>query len=152
MASDVTGLSSPSHIQAEADQFVADAHEFMRRATEIVVSDHRDSSALLHDGRAGISELLGRYQRFKHCEVFDPVIAGADKYRAMTARALKCDCVLMGETFATYVRRWQHTDLDSEWDTYRLEMIAMVEALCAHLKAEHSAITALVTGTIASHH
>ncbi|MEI5686480.1 hypothetical protein [Sphingomonas kyungheensis] len=138
---------NPSDITAvriEADRFVAEAMTFLRDARALVIADTRAAAATLTRNREGIFALLGDYQRFKHGRVFDPVIAEGHGRRGATARLLKCECVLMGDSFAAYVSRWQHADLAAEWPAYRRDMMTITEQLLDHLRVEQAAIASLL--------
>lgn len=137
----------PSDIAAvgiAADRFVAEATTLLRDARALVIADRRAAAATLTRDRARIVALLGDYQRFKHIRVFDPVIAEGHGRRCATARLLKCECVLMGDSFAAYVSRWQHADLAAEWPAYRRDMMTITEQLLDHLRVEQAAIASLL--------
>lgn len=141
---------SAACLQAEADRFLHEAVDLITRARSCVVRDQRSAARLLHADRARVHALLGRYQRFKHASIFDPVIKEGDTARSATARALKCECLFMGETFGAYFDRWQHIDVSGDWQTYRDEMIAMSETLMRHLEVEHAHIGTLLAATAAA--
>lgn len=133
-----------ANAREDADTFVAQAIEIITRARSLVAIDRAEASDLLRIDRSRVFELLGRYQRFKHSVIFDPVIQSGDKAQSVTARLLKCECVMMGEAFGRYVSRWQHVNVAADWQAYRGEMIAMSDQLLEHLRVEHAAITALL--------
>lgn len=140
-------VMSPSDsiaVRIEADRFVAEATSLLRDAQALVIADARAAAATLTRNRARIFALLGDYQRFKHGRVFDPVIAEGHGRRCATARLLKCECVLMGDSFAAYVSRWQHADLAADWPAYRRDMMTITEQLLDHLRVEQAAIAALL--------
>lgn len=136
-----------ANAKVDAEAFVAEAVQIVTCARALVELDRLEAAELLQIDRARVVELLGRYQRFKHGVIFDPVIRSGDKARSATARMLKCECVMMGETFGGYVSRWQHVNVADDWQSYRHEMIAMSDQLLEHLRVEHEAITALLEGT-----
>ncbi|RYF19584.1 MAG: hypothetical protein EOO77_09820 [Oxalobacteraceae bacterium] len=131
-------------IRSEAERFVTEAVQIVMTARALVELDTITAADLLRIDRARCFELLGRYQRFKHGVIFDPVIQADDKARSATARMLKCECVMMGEAFSAYVARWQHTDVTQEWKSYRSDMVVMTEQLLEHLRVEHAAIICLL--------
>ncbi|WP_446690332.1 hypothetical protein [Sphingomonas sp. XXL09] len=139
-------------IRADADQFVNEARELVTRARALVETDQISVSEIISIDRGRVFELLGRYQRFKHGAIFDPVIQAAQKQRSATARLLKCECILMGEAFSTYFTRWQHVNVADDWQAYRREMLAMSEQLLRHLQVEHAAIVSLINDTEAPEH
>ncbi len=135
-----------ANAKEDAEAFVAEAVQIVTCARALVELDRTEASELLQIDRGRVSELLGRYQRFKHGVIFDPVIESGDKARSATARLLKCECVMMGEAFGRYVSRWQHVNVADDWQAYRADMIAMSGQLLEHLRVEHAAITALLDG------
>lgn len=133
-----------STTKSEADRFVAEATLIVTTARALVELDETGASELLRIERNRVFELLGRYQRFKHGVIFDPVIHAGDQAQSAIARLLKCECVLMGEAFSSYFSRWEHVDVAANWLAYRVSMLKMTEQLLEHLRVEHAAITSLL--------
>lgn len=127
----------------QAETYVARALVSLNRAKALVVAERSDCVELLTARRATLSTHLQNYQRFKHNNIFDPVMLFGLSSSKVVARTMKVDCVALGEEFAAYHMRWLrlHT---SEWHRYRDDMLSTVDNLAVHLDAELRAIRQLI--------
>ncbi|MDP1027309.1 hypothetical protein Q5H91_08800 [Sphingomonas sp. KR1UV-12] len=73
----------------------------LEEAGSLLEDSGRPSGDRLDASRNGIGDALTAYQRFKHCEVYDPIITagGAD---APAAAALKADCEALARDYQAY--------------------------------------------------
>ncbi|QQV76467.1 hypothetical protein H5J25_13475 [Sphingomonas aliaeris] len=78
--------------------------------------------------RQKLSDAMQTFQQFKHANIFDPIIAG-DRNDKMIAAELKADCVMLGNQYDTFRRRWTSTEAQDNWPKYRLSAIAMMTTI-----------------------
>lgn len=138
-----TSAAARRALHREADAFVDRATAMIHRARMLVVADRLDAAPLLAGRRAALSRHLHLYQQFKHCRVFDPVVAHGTASSRVVARTLKAECVQMGGIFGAYHARWSRMEA-GEWPRYRRDMIETVDLLLIHLEAERGAIRQLL--------
>jgi hypothetical protein len=115
------------------------------RIDTILRADRRDTVALAQ-ARWTLTRVLNAYALFKHGRVFDPIIASRDPARAPAARALKEECLRVGDLFRAHVLRWSAADVGAEWDGYRHDTLALIARLRSHLDRERAAVLALQHG------
>lgn len=127
----------------QAENYVARALVLLNRAKALVVAERSDCIELLTARRLTLAAHLQSYQRFKHNNIFDPVMLFGLSSSKVVARTMKVDCLTLGEQFAAYHARWLrlHT---SEWQRYREDMLSTADSLSVHLDAELRAIQQLI--------
>jgi len=127
----------------QAETYVARALVSLNRAKALVVAERSDCIELLTARRLTLAAHLQSYQRFKHNNIFDPVMLFGLSSSKVVARTMKVDCLALGEEFAAYHTRWLrlHT---SEWQRYREDMLSTVHSLSVHLDAELRAMRQLI--------
>lgn len=130
-------------LRAEAEHYVARALTMVGRARALVAADRSGRVALLTARRVALHGHLQRYQRFKHGHIFDPVIRLGPPSSQVVARAMKIDCLALGEQFGAYHARWLCFS-PGEWLRYRTDMLATTESLSTHLHAELRAMQQLL--------
>lgn len=130
-------------LHGESRFYVARALCMLRRAHALVAADRVDTIALLGQQSDRLAVHLGRYQRFKHGRIFDPVVEHGPASSRIVARTMKFDCFQLGETFTAYHARWRHLRAP-EWSSYRADMIATTDLLRTSLEAELRAIHQLL--------
>lgn len=130
-------------LQVEAEAYVERAMAMVNRARSIVDGDRLEAANLLAGRRAALADHLQRYQRFKHRQIFDPVIQRGTSANQIVARSMKVECVQMGELFSGYHARWLRLE-PMEWRRYRKDMQDTSALLAAHLDAELAAIRKLL--------
>ena len=130
-------------LQDRAEAYVSRAFTMMRRAEALVAGGRIGSLALLAGNRDRLTAHLGRYQRFKHGEIFDPVVLHGPASSKIVARTMKLDCFHLGEVVTAHHTRWRHLRA-SEWPMYRAEMIETVTMLRRSMEAELRAIRQLL--------
>jgi len=109
-------------------------------AQNVVAQDGPPQVADMNRRRDALAELLGRYQRFKHRDVFDPVVKLGSASRAIAARRMKTECILMGQQFEQYCTRWTGLSTASDWQAYRVDMRTICDQLVEHLRSEAVAL------------
>lgn len=130
-------------LRRQAETYVAQAMVAMRRAQLLVEHDRVDTARLLTARRHALGSHFGRYQRFKHGSIFDPVVRHGPASSRVVARTMKVDCVELGEVFGAYTARWR--DLRAaDWPAYRRDMLTTVDMLTINLQAELRAIRQLL--------
>jgi hypothetical protein len=130
-------------LQHQGEAYVARAITMIRRARALVEDDRVGNVALLAQQSDRLAAHLGRYQRFKHGQIFDPVVDHGPASSKIVARTMKFDCFQLGETFAAHHARWRHLRAP-EWAIYRADMIATTELLRTSMEAELRAIRQLL--------
>ncbi|RYF06122.1 MAG: hypothetical protein EOO77_27350 [Oxalobacteraceae bacterium] len=115
----------------------------MNRARALVEAERLDCIKLLTARRVALAAHLQNYQRFKHNNIFDPVMLFGLSSSKVVARSMKVDCLALGEEFASYHTRWLGLHA-SEWHRYREDMLSTVDNLSAHLDAELRAMRQLI--------
>lgn len=115
----------------------------MDRAARLLAIGGTPDMAALARLRWELVRLLAAYQMFKHREIFDPHIAGGAADRVRTARALKADCLALGEEVRRFVTQHSSGAVESP-DVYRAEALAFIARLRGHLDYEQSASAALL--------
>lgn len=130
-------------LHREGEGYVIRAFSMLRRARALVTDDRVGNVALLGQQRERLAVHLGRYQRFKHSQIFDPVVEHGPASSKIVARTMKFDCFQLGETFTAYHARWRHLRAP-EWSTYRADMIATTDLLRTSMEAELRAIQQLL--------
>ncbi|RYE97844.1 MAG: hypothetical protein EOO77_38320 [Oxalobacteraceae bacterium] len=128
---------------AEAEAYVARASQMISRARAIVQGDRVKALDLLEARRQTLCNHFGRYQRFKHGQIFNPIIDHAPASSKVVARSMKIDCIALGEIFAGYHSRWVGLRRD-EWTAYRHDMLCTTEMMQANIAAEMRAIRQLL--------
>jgi hypothetical protein len=78
--------------------------------------------------REKLSDAMQTFQRFKHANIFDPIIAGGRNDKTIAAE-LKADCVMLGNQYDAFRRRWISTEAKASWPEYRLSAIAMMTTI-----------------------
>jgi hypothetical protein len=78
--------------------------------------------------RQKLIEAMQAFQRFKHDQIFDPIIAKGESDNAMAA-ALKADCVMLGNQYDAFRRKWSGAEAKANWPEYRLSAIAMMTTI-----------------------
>lgn len=127
----------------EAEAYVSRAFTMMRRAEALVAGERIGSLALLAGNRDRLTAHLGRYQRFKHGQIFDPVVSHGPASSRIVARTMKLDCFQLGEVVTAYHARWRHLRA-TEWTIYRAEMAETIAMLQRSMEAELRAIRQLL--------
>lgn len=127
----------------QAETYVARAFVSLNRARALVKAERLDCIELLTARRVALAAQLQKYQRFKHNNIFDPVMMLGLSSSKVVARTMKVDCLALGEDFAAYHTRWLRLHA-SEWQRYREDMLSMVYNLSAHLDAELRAMRQLI--------
>ncbi|RYF09861.1 MAG: hypothetical protein EOO77_22815 [Oxalobacteraceae bacterium] len=135
--------SARAALGMEAEAYVARASEMMDRARAIVHSDRVRAIDLLQAKRVRLCEHFTRYQRFKHTQIFNPIIVHAPASSKVVARTMKIDCMELGETFAAYHNRWLGMR-PKEWPAYRRDMLSTTEMMQTSINAEIRAIRQLL--------
>lgn len=130
-------------LRIEAEASVAQASEMMNRARALVLGDRVHSIDLLTAKRIRLCEHFQRYQRFKHVQIFDPVVEYAPASSKVVARSMKIDCMALGERFAAYHNRWLGLKAH-DWAAYRQDMLHTTEMMQANIAAEIRAIRQLL--------
>ncbi len=136
-------IGSIDALRLEAEGYVARAFTMMSRARNVVQSDHSAMISVLNGRRLQLGAHFGRYQAFKHGQIFDPVIEFGSASSRVVARAMKVDCMALGEEFGAYQSRWLGLG-QNDWTSYRRDMLATVETLTSHLEAELRAMRQLI--------
>lgn len=78
--------------------------------------------------REKLSDAMQAFQRFKHDQIFDPIIARGHSDRVVAA-ALKADCVMLGAQYDAFRQKWARTDASLNWPEYRLSAISMMTTI-----------------------
>jgi len=131
-------------LRIEAERYVGRATLMIDRARALVLSERVQAIDLLTAQRGALGDHFGRYQRFKHSAIFDPVVEHGPTSSKLVARTMKVDCMALGERFAAYQARCLGLGA-SDWTYYRRDMLATTEALTVNLRAELRAIRQLLT-------
>ena len=127
----------------EADAYVERALTMLRRARALVAADRSSSLELLTARRSALGGLFQRYQKFKHGQIFDPVVRHGRASSRVIAQTMKLDCMELGETFSAYHNRWLGCRA-KDWDRYARDMLATTEMLMTNLAAELRAMRQLL--------
>lgn len=135
--------SARDALRIKAEASVARANEMMSRARALVLDDRVHAIDLLTTKRIRLCEHFQRYQRFKHAQIFDPVVEYAPASSKVVARSMKIDCMELGETFAAYHNRWLGLKAH-DWAAYRQDMLHTTEMMQANIAAEIRAIRQLL--------
>lgn len=130
-------------LTAQAEGQVARALLMLNRARALVAAERSDCIDLLNARRAALGVHLQQYQRFKHGQIFDPVVSRGQPSSRVIARTMKVDCLTLGEDFAAYHTRWLRVR-SSEWQSYREDMLSTTGRLAFHLDAELRAMRQLI--------
>lgn len=131
------------HLTLQAETYVTRALVSLNRAKALVVAERSDCIELLTARRVTLATHLQSYQRFKHNNIFDPVMLFGLSSSKVVARSMKVDCLALGEEFVAYHTRWLRLHA-SEWQRYRKDMLATVDNLSTHLDAELRAMHQLI--------
>lgn len=78
--------------------------------------------------RQKLKDAMQAFQRFKHDKIFDPIIARGQNDKVIAAE-LKADCVMLGNQYDAFRRRWIGTQAKANWPEYRLSAIAMMTTI-----------------------
>jgi len=135
--------SARAALGMEAETYVARAGEMMNRARAIVKDNRVQAIGLLEAKRFRLCNHFSRYQIFKHTQIFNPVIEHAPASSRVVARAMKVDCIELGETFSRYTNRWLGLKF-KDWTDYRQDMILTTEMMQENINAEIRAIRQLL--------
>lgn len=135
--------SARDTLRVKAEASVARASEMMNRARALVLDDRVHAIDLLTAKRIRLCEHFQRYQRFKHAQIFDPVVEYAPASSKVVARSMKIDCMALGERFAAYHNRWLGLKAH-DWAAYRQDMLHTTEMMQANIAAEIRAIRQLL--------
>lgn len=135
--------SATRDLHAEADHYVARARTMMARARSLVEADRQDTIQLLNGRRVQLARHFQNYQRFKHANIFNPIIEFGPPSSKVVARTMKIDCMKLGEVFGGYYNRWLGLQ-SNEWNSYRIDMVETVDMLAVHLGAELRAMRQLL--------
>ena len=127
----------------QAETYVARALVSLNRAKALVVADRSDCIELLAARRVTFAAHLQNYQRFKHSNIFDPVMLFGLSSSKVVARSMKVECLALGEEFTAYHTRWLGLHA-SEWQRYCRDMLATADNLSVHLDAELRAMRQLI--------
>lgn len=126
-----------------AEAYVSRSLVMMHRARRLVLNDRVEAIGLLSARRPLLGAHFASYQRFKHVEIFDPVVQVGPSSSKLVARTMKIDCIQLGHAFREYSNRWLRLT-DWEWPSYRADMLETTEALAGHLEAELRAMRQLL--------
>jgi hypothetical protein len=135
--------SARAALGMEAETYVARAGEMMNRARAIVRDNRVQAIGLLEVKRFQLCDHFSRYQIFKHAQIFNPVIEHAPASSKVVARAMKIDCIELGDTFSLYNNRWHGLE-SNEWADYRRDMLLTTEMMQENINAEIRAIRQLL--------
>ena len=135
--------SARAALGMEAETYVARAGEMMNRARAIVQDNRAQAIGLLEAKRFRLCNHFSRYQIFKHTQIFNPVIEHAPSSSKVVARAMKVDCIELGETFSRYTNRWIGLE-SKDWTDYRQDMLLTTEMMQKNINAEIRAIRQLL--------
>lgn len=127
----------------KAEGYVVRANEMMNRARVLVQGDRVGAVSVLTANRVRLCEHFQGYQRFKHTQIFDPVVSYGRPSSKIVAHSMKVDCLTLGETFAAYHNRWLGLTA-GEWVVYRRDMLSTTETMASNLRAEMRAIKQLL--------
>jgi hypothetical protein len=135
--------SARAALGMEAETYVARAGEMMDRARAIVKDNRVQTIGLLEAKRFRLCNHFSRYQIFKHTQMFNPVIEHAPASSKVVARAMKIDCIELGEIFSRYNNRWLGLE-SNDWTIYRQDMLLTTEMMQESINAEIRAIRHLL--------
>ena len=135
--------SARAALGMEAETYVARAGEMMNRARAIVRDNRVQAIGLLEAKRFQLCNHFSHYQVFKHTQILNPVIEHAPASSKVVARAMKIDCIELGETFSLYSNRWIGLESD-EWTDYRQDMLLTTGMMQENINAEIRAIRQLL--------
>jgi hypothetical protein len=135
--------SARAALSLEAENFAIRAKLMMQRARMIVQDDRVDAIALLKARRISFCDHLNRYQRFKHSQIFDPIVVHAPASSRIVARSMKVDCIALGDTFSAYHNRWLGLT-KGDWASYKRDMFVTTEMMMTNVDAELRAIRQLL--------
>lgn len=136
-------VSARAALGMEAETYVARAGEMMNRARAIVKDNRVQAIGLLETKRFQLCNHFSRYQTFKHTQIFNPVIQRAPASSKVVARAMKIDCIELGETFSRYSDRWIGLE-SNEWMDYKQDMLLTTEMMQENINVEIRAIRQLL--------
>ena len=138
---EAAGARAVLNLQAEA--YVARALTLLNRTRALVRADRVRAFGLLTARRVALASHLQRYQRFKHGQIFDPVVQHGRASSRVVAHTMKLDCMELGEVFSAYHNRWLGCR-PSDWDAYARDTLSTVDMLTTNLNAELRAMRQLL--------
>lgn len=84
--------------------------------------------------RLEFGQVMGAYQRFVHREVFELMTRTGTPAQVDRARAMKTECILIGEEFRAFVTSWPATDISARWPDYRAAGLEFSDRTRAHIE------------------
>lgn len=135
--------AQPATLHLEAERYTARAILMINRARALVAGDRVAALDVLSARRTALTAHFTRYQRFKHCCIFDPAIEHGGASRKIIALTMKLDCIAMGERFGAYKTRCLGVTR-AGWACYREDMLATTEQLIVELNAQLDGIQHIV--------
>ena len=70
--------------------------------------------------RGEMARLLTAYQLHVHREFYGPLLAGSPpRFDPVRIRAIKSECIALGEEFRAYRNLWAKRDVAADWPDYR---------------------------------
>jgi len=135
--------SARAALGMEAETYVARAGEMMNRARAIVRDNRVQAIGLFEVKRFRLCNHFSRYRIFKHIQIFNLVIQHAPASSKVVAKAMKIDCIELGDTFSRYTNRWIGLK-SNDWTDYRQDMLLTTEMMQASINAEIRAIRQLL--------
>lgn len=137
-------LADREALRTQADAYVQRAISMLDRAEALVQADRMDAADVLSQRRSALALHFQSYQRFKHLQIFDPVVQHGPASSKVVARTMKVDCVLLGNQFNDYHVRWQFMQ-SADWHAYKRDMLQTVSNLRSNLTEELRAIRQLIS-------
>ncbi|MEG3126017.1 hypothetical protein [Sphingomonas sp. GB1N7] len=97
--------------------------------------------ALVHHQQK-IGSAMQRLQRFKHDNIFDPIITRGQSDKGI-AEKLKADCVMLGGQYDAFRQKWAKADAGANWPEYRLSAISMMTTIRKSFSEQEAVIKTL---------
>lgn len=80
--------------------------------------------------------ILGRYQLFKHQELFDPIIDDGPPDKARLAQQMKAECMMLSKEYQAHVAHSANLDISAQWGSHREGVIRLLARINAHIRRE----------------
>jgi hypothetical protein len=84
-------------------------------------------------GRRAFAQVMAVYQRVVQREVYEPLLRTGAPDHVGRARAMKTECILIGEEVRAFVAQWPLAAIETDWLDYRVAGLALVDSIRAHV-------------------
>jgi hypothetical protein len=118
-----------------ADNIVREYHDRRRAILSILDVARPDLNLSLLQAwpaltvhRRRLTDAMQTFQRFKHNNIFDPIISKGYGDKSIAAE-LKAGCVMLGSQYDAFRRKWSSTEVAASWPEYRLSAISMMTTI-----------------------